>query len=401
MLTNLRVKRANCPQGKSQIKITDGRGLYLLVLAKGGKYWRFDYRYQKKRKTLALGVYPKISLAEARRLHIEACHSLELGIDPKLTLAQKNSQGHTFIELYREWLQHRDDELAVKTLKNIQSRMNRLVLPSIGEILVDELDSLTVLTLLRRIEAQGAIHTAHRVKSLIGQVIRYGIATGNAKQDPTPALHGVLKSDIPKPRPAIVDPKILSELMKSIDVYTGATPILHALQILSQVFVRPSELRLAKWNEIDMEMALWRIPESRMKVKGRGDHLVPLSSQVLGILKKRYVGLPHSDEFIFPGLRPGRPLSENTLNMALRSLGYDGNTHVAHGFRATARSLLSENGWPIPAIERQLAHAERDAIARAYSRSEYMDIRIQMMQAWSDYLQNIKTDTHFSLKYSP
>jgi len=400
MLSDLKVKTAKCPAGKSQIKITDSHGLYLLVLKAGGKYWRFDYRYQNKRKTLALGVYPKVSLVEARQLHADACRSLEQGIDPKFTLKRKNRNTDSFQELYEAWLDTKKGSLAETSLKTIQSRIERLVLPAIAAVPAEELNSPTVLTLLRQIEARGTIHTAHRVKSYIGQIMRYGIATGKTTQDPTFALQGVLKSDKSQARPAILEPHALGDLLRSIDTYTGATPVLRALQMLSQVFVRPGELRLATWKEIYFGDKIWRIPEERMKIKGRGVHLVPLSSQVLDILHAQEAGRRSMDEFIFPGMRPQRPLSDNTFNMALRSLGYDGSMHVAHGFRATARSLLAEHGWPIPAIERQLAHAEKDRIAQAYARTEYMDLRTQMMQAWSDYLEALKNRQPTSLKYA-
>ena len=273
MLSDLRVKRVKCPDGKSQVKISDSHGLYLLVLEAGGKYWRFDYRYQGKRKTLALGVYPKVSLAEARHLHAEACNSLEQGIDPKFTLKRKNTNGNTFQELYEAWLDTKKVNLAEKTLKNIQSRVERFVLPAIAGVSVQDLDSPTVLILLRQVEARGTIHTAHRVKSYISQIMRYGIVTGKNTQDPTFALQGVLKSDKSKHRPAILEPHAFGDLLRSIDTYTGATPVLRALQMLSQVFVRPGELRLATWKEIYFEEKVWRIPEERLKVKGRGAHL--------------------------------------------------------------------------------------------------------------------------------
>jgi len=389
MLSDLKIRRAKCPKDKRQIKITDGRGLYLLVLDSDGKYWRYDYRYNNKRKTLALGVYPKVSLAEARHLHADASHSLEQGIDPKLTLHQSKSHDILFQDLYQEWFQNREGQVVQKTLQNIQSRMSRLVLPSIGAIPINQLDSPTVLSVLRQVQSRGTIHTAHRIKSLISQVMRYAIATGKATNDPTIALRNVLKSDKPTARAAILDPRKLADLMRSIDEYTGSPSILHALQILPQVFVRPGELRWATWVEIDWDEKIWRIPEERMKMKGRGAHIVPLSSQVLHILRTQKECFPDA-EFVFPGLRPKRPLSENTLNMALRSLGYDGNTQVAHGFRATARSLLAEHGWPIAAIERQLAHAEKDRIAQAYARAEYLEIRSEMMQAWSNYFDALK-----------
>jgi len=401
MLSDLRVRKAKCPDDKSQIKISDAHGLYLLVLSSGGKYWRFDYRYNSKRKTLSIGVYPKVSLLEARHVHAEACRSLEQGIDPKFTLKRNKKNSDTFQDLYESWIENKKDELAEKTLKNIQSRIQRLVLPAIASIQVQELDTPTVLTILRHIEARGTIHTAHKIKSYIGQIMRFAIATGKASQDPTSALKGVLKSDKPQHRAAILDPQALGGLLRSIDIYTGANPVLHALQMLSQVFVRPGELRLAKWDEIDFEEKMWRIPEERMKVRDRGAHIVPLSSQVLHILINQKAGAKSDEDFIFPGMRPARPLSDNTLNMALRSLGYDGQTHVAHGFRATARSLLAEHGWPIPAIERQLAHAEKDRIAQAYARAEYLEIRTQMMQAWSDYLDDLKNNNKPSLRYQP
>ncbi|RMF20770.1 MAG: DUF4102 domain-containing protein [Deltaproteobacteria bacterium] len=387
MLSDLKARKAKCPDGKKQVKLYDGHGLYLLVTAQGRKYWRMDYRFEGKRKTLALGVYPEVSLEEARELALQARKALRQGMDPVLLKRMLQAEGVTFRQVYEEWSARHLPTLAEKTRQKIASFMHRYVLPAIGNAPIQRVDAPMVLALLRRIEAQGKVHTAHRVRQVIGQVFRYAVATGRASTDPTYALRGALAPERPSSRAAILDPARLAELMRAIHDYGGFPGVRNALLALAHTFVRPGELRLAQWCEIDLDSALWRIPAHRTKM--RREHLVPLSRQVLAILQEQRERYPWS-ELVFPGARMRRPLSDNTFNMALRAMGYDGRTHVAHGFRATARSLLAEHGWPPEAIERQLAHVEQSKSVRAYARAEHLETRRAMMQAWSDYLDRLR-----------
>ncbi|MDX8402631.1 MAG: tyrosine-type recombinase/integrase [Mariprofundaceae bacterium] len=391
MLTDMKARKARCPEDKRQVKLTDGRGLYLLVTRSGGKYWRFDYRWQGKRKTLALGVYPEVSLEDARNLLTEARKQLASGVDPAINLrARARRRGDiTFAEVCSRWLEKKKrDGLAASTLKNIKSRMQAHVLPAIGDAPLAAVKTPHVLELLRQIERSGKIHTAHRVKRLISQVYRFAIACGEAESDPTYGLQDALVAEKPESRAAIVDPRELGRLLRAIASYGGHVSVRNGLEMLARTFVRPGELRLARWEEIDLQNAMWRVPAERMKMRGRGDHLVPLSSQCIRILEEQARRFGR-DGLIFPGTRPRTPMSDATLNMALRALGYDNKTHVSHGFRATARTLLSEQGWPIEAIERQLAHAHQSRTARAYARAEYLEVRREMMQKWSDYLDGL------------
>jgi len=387
MLTDLKVRKVKCPADKRQTKLAAGHGLYLLVNDRGGKYWRYDYRYGGKRKTLAIGVYPEISLSEARQRLSDARRMLDNGNDP--AFLRKKAVGTDFQKVYTEWLEHCSRTLTAKTIHDRKACMGTYVLPTIGGHPIDQIDAPVVLEVLRNIEKRGKIHTAHRVKGYIGQIIRYAIATGRATFDPTPSLRGALIPDRATSRPALLDPIAIGGLMRAISVYMASPSVRLQLDMLARVFVRPGELRMARPAEIDRDKKTWRIPAERMKLKGRGDHIVPLSKQVLSIIDE-VRDIYGADGFIFPGTRPGRAMSDNTLNMALRAMGYDGKTHVAHGFRAMARSTLAEHGWPIPAIERQLAHAEKDRIAQAYARAEYLEVRAKMMQAWSDYLDALR-----------
>ena len=264
----------------------------------------------------------------------------------------------------------------------------KAVLPELQNIKTQEVTPPHVLSLLHKIEDKGTIHTAYKVKGTIGQVMRYAIATGRAEFDPTPSLRGALKPEKIRSHPTLLEPTKIGELIRDIRAYNGPDPIKYGLLILMHTFTRPGELRYARDKEINFENKLWVVPEARMKVKGRGDHVVPLSKQVisyLGVAQSVSQGSP----YLLRGQRQGRPLSENAFNSALRTIGYSGDIQTAHDFRAMARSLLAQQGFPIPAIERQLAHSENGRVAKAYARAEYLDIRTNMMQAWSDYLDSL------------
>ncbi len=384
-LTAIKIKRAKCPPDKKQFRLSDGNGMYLLITNSGAKYWRLDYRVHGTRKTLALGVYPQVSLSEARNLAFKAKQKIAKNIDP----IKKKREILTFGKLYEEWLKRRKDSLAEKTYKNIQQRMN-LVLPTLKNKRLSEITPPLVLSVLQKIENRGTIHTAYKIKGIIGQVMRYGIITGHAEFDPTPSLKGALSSEVTKSRPTLLEPSKIGQLIRDIKAYKGPLPIKYGLLILINVFTRPGELRYAEHHEFNLEDKIWIIPEQRMKMKGRGNHIVPLSRQVIYYIEQ-IKPISKGSKYLLRGQKKNKPLSENAFSSALRTIGYPGTVQTAHGFRAMARSLLAEQGWPIAAIERQLAHSENGRVAKAYARAEYLEERKNMMQEWSNFLDEIES----------
>jgi integrase len=376
-------------------KYTDGGGMYLLVTA-AGKYWRMNYRFNEKRKTLALGVYPTVSLAEARKRREKAREQLSKSIDPSAAKREEKQveadlAANTFELVARAWLK----KTAVTRKEITQSRITTLlehdVFPFIGGLPINTLGPRDVLNkALRKIEARGSIDTAHRAKQICGRIFRYGVAVGLAERDVTSDLRGALE-EIPKSHfAAITEPKQAGELMRSIYGYTGHPSTVGALKLAPLVFVRPGELRKAEWAEIDLDGEEWRIPGAKMKMGV--DHLVPLSTQALGILRSVHVITGHG-RYVFPSLRSDeRPMSENTLNAALRGMGYSKDIHTAHGFRAMARTVLDEVlGERVDYIEHQLAHTVKDPNGRAYNRTAHLPARKKMMQRWADYLDKLRT----------
>jgi len=390
------IKNSTKHSGKSAgDKYTDGGGMYLLVTA-SGKYWRLNYRFDEKRKTLALGVYPTVTLAEARKRREKAREQLSKGIDPNTAKreekqAKADLAANTFELVARAWLK----KTAVTRKEITQSRITTLlehdVFPFIGGMPINTLGPRDVLNkALRKIEARGSIDTAHRAKQICGRIFRYGVAVGLAERDVTSDLRGALE-EIPKSHfAAITEPKQAGELMRSIYGYTGHPSTVGALKLAPLVFVRPGELRKAEWTEFDLDGAEWRIPGSKMKMGV--DHIVPLSSQALAILRNVHAITGH-DRYVFPSLRSDqRPMSENTLNAALRGMGYSKDIHPAHGFRAMARTILDEVlGERVDHIEHQLAHTVKDPNGRAYNRTAHLPARRKMMQRWADYLDKLRT----------
>ena len=374
-------------------KHTDGGGMYLLVNA-GGKYWRMDYRFADKRKTLALGVYPEVSLAKARQRREKARELLADGIDPSTAKreekrAKADAAAHTFELVAREWLAKTAGERASTTQNKITSWLEKDVIPFIGAMPMSAIGPRDVLAALRKMEARGALDSVHRVKQVTGQVFRYAVAIGAAERDVTQDLKGSLAKAAPSHFAAITEPKQLGELMRSIFTYSGHPNVVAALRLSPLVFVRPGELRTMEWAEVDLEIAEWRIPGAKMKMKA--DHIVPLSTQALGLLHGMHPATGHG-KFVFPSLRTGeRPMSENTINAALRGMGYAKEVHSAHGFRATARTILDEVlGERVDLIEHQLAHAVKDVNGRAYNRTAHLPARRDMMQRWADYLDKLR-----------
>ena len=369
--------------------------MYLLVTA-SGKYWRMNYRFEQKRKTLALGVYPTVSLAEARNRREKARELLSKGIDPNAAKREEKQfkadlAANTFELVARSWLKKTAATRKEITQNRITTLLEHDIFPFIGGVPINTLGPRDVLNkALRKIEARGSVDTAHRAKQICGRVFRYGVAVGLAERDVTSDLRGAL-AEIPKSHfAAITEPKQAGELMRSIYGYTGHPTTVGAMKLAPLLFVRPGELRKAEWEEIDLDGEEWRIPGEKMKMGV--DHIVPLSTQALDILRSLYTVTGHG-RYVFPSLRSDdRPMSENTLNAALRGMGYSKDVHTAHGFRAMARTILDEVlNERVDHIEHQLAHTVKDPNGRAYNRTAHLPARKKMMQRWADYLDKLRT----------
>ncbi|MFT5700267.1 MAG: integrase [Desulforhopalus sp.] len=382
----------NAKLSDKQYKLTDGRGLYLLV-NRSGKYFRWDYRFEGKRKTMALGVYPDVRLKDAREKHEDMRRLLARGVDPlelkKQTQHKKKVKNTGAFEyVAREWFEKNKSVWTEKHSRTILSRLENNIFPWHGSVAVSEISAPMLLESLRRIEDRGAIETAHRVKQICGQVFRYAIATGRAERDPSADLKGALSPTKSKNMATITDPRLVGELMRAIGSYQGSMITRCALQFAPLTFVRPGELRHAEWCELDLDSALWKIPAQKMKM--RNPHVIPLAKQTIDILLE-IRPLTGEGKYIFPSLRTGsRPMSENTVLAALRRLGYAKEEMCGHGFRGMASTLLHENGWATDLIERQLAHAESNSVKAAYNHAEHLPERKKMMQWWADYLVDLK-----------
>jgi integrase len=378
-------------------KHTDGQGLYLHV-KEAGKYWRMSYRFDGKQKTLALGVYPAISLADARQRRDAARKQVAHGIDPGLAKQEEKAakvaaSANTFEVVAREWLDKTKKDRMASTHAKVTTWLEKDVFPFIGKLPISTIGPRDVLGALRHMEGRGALDSVQRVKQICGQVFRYAVASGSAERDVTQDLKGALSKHAPMNYAAITDPKKAGELMRSIFAYIGHPYTVAALKLSPLVFVRPGELRTAEWSEFDLDAAEWNIPGNKMKMKR--DHLVPLSAQALDVLRTLHLLTGHG-RFVFPGLRTGeRPMSENTINGALRGMGYSAEVHTAHGFRAMARTIMDEvMGERVDLIEHQLAHAVKDPNGRAYNRTAHLPARREMMQRWADYLDKLRMGTN-------
>jgi integrase len=385
MLTQKRIDAAK-PREKPY-KLRDGRGLYLLVSTAGGRLWRLRYRYDGRESMLGLGAYPEVSLKTARDRAGDVYKQLSNGADPAaVKRAKRSAQADTFQAIALEWLAKQRFEPA--TLEKTKWTFNDLLFPFIGSKPIRQLTAPDILAALRRLELRGKHETAHRTRQRVSQVIRYAIATGRAESDPTRDLRGALTPIEVTSRAAITEPVRVGELLRAIDGYVGDPATIAALKVAPLVFVRPGELRAAQWREFDLEAAEWRIPGERMKM---GElHIVPLARQALAILQDLQT-ITGNGRYLFTSLRTReRSISENTLNAALRRLGYTKDEMTSHGFRAMASTLLNEQGFPPDVIELQLAHAERNKVRAAYNRAQRLEERRKMMQAWADYLDALK-----------
>lgn len=390
-LNDMKIRNAK-PKEKFY-KITDGDGLYLHVTEKGGKLWRFRYRFNGKEKLLALGSYPEITLLDARQRRDEARRQLANKIDPgAVRKAQKQSsiqETETFEVIAREWHNRFKSTWSEGHATTIMDRMERDLFPWIGKRPIAEIKAPELLAAMRRVESRGALETAHRIRTIGGQVFRYAVATGRAERDISVDLKGALPQPQEKHRAAITEPLEVTKLLRSIDDYSGSFVVKCALKIAPLVFVRPGELRHMEWTELDFENAQWNIPAGKMKMKE--PHLVPLSDQAIKILKELQ-GLTGTSRYVFPSGRSfNRALSDNAILSALRRMGYAKDEMSGHGFRAMARTILDEVLQVRPDfIEHQLAHAVRDPNGRAYNRTAHLNERRKMMQKWADYLDGLK-----------
>jgi len=391
MLTDLECRKTK-PADKL-VKLSEG-GLQLWIFPNGSKHWRFAYRFAGKQKLLAIGKYPDMTLLKARMERDKAKVMLEEGIDPshvrRLERLEREFPGDGFETIAKEYLAKlRREGRSEATLTKVEWLLS-FALPVLGPMRVSEIRPIDVLAILRTVEKRGHYESARRLRSTIGAVCRYAVATARAEVDPTAPLQGALTTPTVKPRPAITDPKDFGAMLRAIDGFNGQGCTKAALQLMALLFPRPGELRLSEWPEFDLENAVWTIPAARAKM--RRPHRIPLPPQAIAILRELQTEA-RPGVFVLSCLRtPRRPLSENSMNAALRRLGYSKDEATPHGFRASASTLLNEAGlWNPDAIERQLAHVENNDVRRAYARGEHWDERVRMMAWWADYLDQLKS----------
>ncbi len=378
----------NAKPGPKTKRLFDGGGLYLEISSTGSKLWRLKYRIAKREKRLAFGIYPEVSLKDARMKRDDARKLLATGVDPN---AQRKAiefhNASTLEAVAREWFAKFSPSWSADHAERVIRRFERDIFPWMGARPIGEITAPELLTALRRVENRGVIETAHRVLQNCSQVFRYAVATGRSQRDPTSDLRGALPPARGKHFASITEPKAIGELLRAIGGYKGSFITQCALRLAPLVFVRPGELRRAEWAELDLDAAEGRIPASKMKM--RVIHVVPLSSQAVSILRELHP-LTGNGKYVFPGTRTkDRPMSENTVLAALRRMGYGTNDMTGHGFRSMACTILNEQGWDRDVIERQLAHAERDNVRAAYNYAEHLQERRRMMQAWAEYLDTL------------
>lgn len=394
MATNL-LSAAECKNANSSglgiHKLPDGDGLYLWVYKDGRKYWRMRYWQAGKEKSLSVGVYPKVSLSDARKKRGELREQLQADLDPSAerkatNLRKKLATENSFEAVAREWYGKQLHTWVAHHASDVKRRLESNIFPTIGKRSIDQIEAPELLQTIRKIESRGAYDLAHRVLQVCGQVFRYGIATGRCTRNLSTDLRGALTPH-KKQHQAAVRPEELAELMRAIARYdeTGDKQTRLALQLLAQTFVRTNELIGAEWVEFDLNNALWIIPAGRMKMKA--EHIVPLSRQALAMLAE-LKEISSGSRFVFPGRNRDKPISNNTMLFALYRLGYKGKM-TGHGFRAVASTILNETGFNPDVIERQLAHCERNEVRGAYNRAEYLPERKRMMQHWADYLDGL------------
>jgi len=385
----------NAQPREKDYKLYDEKGMFLLVKKNGAKYWRYKYRFEGKEKTLALGVFPEVTLTLAQKRRDKARVKLQSGIDPSAErqvkkLLSVEAAENSFSAITQEWLVKRGKKSESGDAKLLRL-LERDLLPYLGNQAISTITPPKLLSVLRKIEDRGAVETAHRAKQYAGQIFRYAVATGKAERDISADLRGALASPKSGHFAAITDPREVGRLIAAIDNYQGTPTVVAALKLSPLLFCRQGELRHLEWTEINWEEKRIELPAEKMKAKE--PHIIPLSKQALAILEELSHG-PKRGIYVFPSARgASRPLSDNGVRTALRSLGYDNQTMTPHGFRAMARTLLDEQlGFRIEWIEQQLAHAVKDVHGRAYNRTKHLPQRTEMMQRYADYLEALKTE---------
>jgi integrase len=386
-LTETRIRAAKPVE--RPYKLFDERGLFMLVTPPGGRLWRLRYRMHGREKLLTLGAYPDITLKRAREKRDEARKLIADGIDPSAKRkAERGARSETFEAVATEWLELQSKALSAETISILGTRLKSFLYPYVGNRPMRAISAQELLGALRRIEARGRHETAHRVRALAGRVFRYAVATGRAPHDVAADLQHALAPVKARNFASLTDPARAGELLLAIDSYDGQPVTALALRLAPLVFVRPGELRAAQWPEFDLANAEWRIPANRMKM-GEA-HVVPLARQAVAILRE-LEPLARQARYVFPSLLSrDRPMSNNTINTALRRLGYTSNEQTGHGFRSMASTLLNEQGFPPDVIELQLAHTERNKVRAAYNKAQRLPERRKMMQTWADYLDALR-----------
>lgn len=389
-LTDAKIKAAKAKD--KEYTLNDGEGLSLVVNPKGRKWWRFRYQMNSKRTMLSLGVYPYINLQDARLKRGELKILIAKGHDPSRKRKEekrKAGASEAFEAIAREWFGKQESGWSDRHAKTTMERMEKNIFSFIGDRPISDLGVEDMLGVVQRCEKRGAVETARRIRQIMSQVFRYAVAAGRAERDPAADIKGAIPpARKVKHHPSITDPKKIGPLLRAIDAFSGTLAVHCALKLAPLVFVRPGELRHAEWGEIDLEAREWRIPEDKMK--GGSPHIVPLSKQAVEVLTDVYQ-LTGPSGYVFPSIRTAvRPMSENTINVSLRRLGYDKTEMTGHGFRSMASTLLNEHGWHKDAIERQLAHTPKDKVRASYNYAEHLQERKRMMQAWADYLDSLK-----------
>ncbi len=390
-LTDTAIRNAK-PETRPQ-KLFDGGGLFLLVTPAGQKYWRLKYRFVGKEKLLALGVYPEVGLAAARRKRDGAREKLAAGIDPgEAKKIEKRTErlnaDNSFEAVAHDWLEERKSIVQIGQHEKTLARLTSDVFPWLGKRPITEIDAPEILAVLKRIDSRGARYSAHRVRSEISRVFRYAIKEGKAKGDPAKDLIGAIPPPVETHFAAITEPAKVAEMLRAFDAFSGTFPVLCALKLAPMLFVRPGELRQAEWVQFDLDKGEWRY----LVTKTKTEHLVPLAAQAVAILRELHA-LTGKGRYVFPGARSAlRPMSEAAVNAALRRLGYDTRTEITgHGFRAMARTILHEELEQKPeVIEHQLAHSVPDNLGSADNRTKFIKERRAMMQRWADYLHELK-----------
>ena len=393
-MTITQAQIVNAKPREKPYRLFDGRGLYVEISPSGGRWWRFKYRINGKEKRLSLGVYPDVSLKAARDRLDEVRRQLVAGVDPA---DERKGSGatsadplasNTFELIAREWFEKHSPAWAPGHGDKIIRRLENNVFPWVGQKPIRDIKPVDFLAVIQRIEQRGRNETAHRALQNCGRVFRYAVASGRAERDITRDLLGALAPVVERHHASIVEPKAVGALLRAIDGYSGSFITRCALRLAPLVFVRPGELRMAEWTEFNLDESEWRIPAARMKM--RSHHYVALATQAVEILRE-IRPLTNSGRYVFPGERDrNRAMSNNTVNAALRRLGYSNKEMTGHGFRSMASTLLNEQGWHPDAIERQLAHSERKEIRAAYNYAKHLPERRKMMQAWADYLDGLK-----------